>query len=224
MLRTLFFSVILGAITLVVLRNIAATRSLSSMGSWTSPFALWHSRAQVVPLGSSTFTPSLDTLSLAVLLNSPAENEGFTLALFSQPREDGSGTDVFAIDAVGHTLLVAERDATGIFGLVKEVAKLPPTGAFRNTWIVKRPMTSQPIHRFFIFSDMLGSNPHEVSVQGFTKESTELKHPVEGIEELPPSLWELTGLVLEVREGIADGASRDEVSLKKVRDVVGSLF
>ncbi|KAG6833419.1 hypothetical protein H0H87_007404 [Tephrocybe sp. NHM501043] len=224
MLRTLFISVTLSALTLVLFRKIAATYSMST-SSWSSSFASWHTRAQGISHAAlSTFIPSRDTLSLAVLLNAPAENEGFTLALFSQSKEDGSGSHVFAVDALGNTLLMAEKDASGILSLAKEASSLPQTETFRNTWVVKRPTTSLPIHRLFIFNEASGNNPHEISVQGFTKETKELKRPIQGNEELPQVLWELVGLVLEAREGVGLGASRNEVSLKKVREVVASLF
>ncbi|KAG6890141.1 hypothetical protein C0995_011434 [Termitomyces sp. Mi166 len=196
-----------------------------STSSWSSTLTSWHSRSQslsqtIIP----TFTPSFDTLSLAVLLNAPAENSGFTLALFSQPTEDGSGTRVVAVDALGHELVVADQDATGILELARKALSLPPTGGFRNTWIVRHPTTSQPIHRLFIFPEQPGSNPYQISVQGFTKDSRALQRPVQGIDELPEVLWELVGLVLEAREGANLGTSRDEVSLGKVRDIVDPLF
>lgn len=160
----------------------------------------------------------------AVLLNTPAENDGFTLAFFSQPKEHGSGTRVIAVDALGHVLVVADQDAAGILELAKEALALPPTGHFRNTWVVKRPTTSQPIHRLFIFPDRAGNSPYQISVQGFTKETRTLLRPVQGIDELPEVLWELAGLILEAREGASMEATKDEVSLGKVRDVVASLF
>ncbi|KAG6889322.1 hypothetical protein C0992_005648 [Termitomyces sp. T32_za158] len=193
--------------------------------SWSSPFASWYNRAQPLSQAiNSAFVPSFDTLSLAVLLNAPVENDGFTLAFFSQLKEDGSGTRVIAVDALGNALLVADQDATGILELAKQALELPPTEGFRNTWVVKRPMTSQPIHRLFIFSDRAEDSPYQISVQGFTKETRTLQRPVQGLDELPEVLWELVGLVLEAREGASLGATRDEVSLGRVRDVVASLF
>ncbi|KAG6900243.1 hypothetical protein C0993_000884 [Termitomyces sp. T159_Od127] len=193
--------------------------------SWNSPFASWYNRAQSVSQAIiPTFTPSFDTLLLAVLLNAPAENDGFTLALFSRLNEDGPGTRVFAVDALGHVLVVADQDAVGILELAKKALALPPTGGFRNTWVVKRPTTSQPIHRLFIFPDQAGDSPYQISVQGFTKEARTLQRPVQGIDELPEVLWELVGLVLEARQCVSVEAARDEISLGKVRDAVISLF
>jgi hypothetical protein len=59
-------------------------------------------------------------------------------------------------------------------------------------------------------------------VQGFSKETRDLKTPVGRFQELPDSLWILTGLVLEAREEVDE--RRDDVVLGKVRQIVQDLF
>ncbi|GLB44494.1 hypothetical protein LshimejAT787_1701210 [Lyophyllum shimeji] len=230
MLPTLCFATVLGAATLFYYHNSTGVPTLTTnmdTQSWSSAFASWHSRALLRPHPSPhAFTPTRDALQLAVLLNAPVEHEGITLALFSQATEDGSGGETVAVDALGRVLIVTERDAAGMLGLAEEVLALPPTGAFRNTWFIKHPYTSQPIDRLFIPSSGSAADLHQVSVQGFSKKTRELKTPVEGIIELPRTLWELAGLVLEAREdaGHPGDERRDEVVLGKVREVVRELF
>ncbi|KAG5651910.1 hypothetical protein H0H81_006961 [Sphagnurus paluster] len=189
--------------------------------SWSSPFASWHNRALLTPHPSPhAFNPTRDSLQLAVLLNAPIEHEGISLALFKDPTV----TQIVAVDSLGRVLLVSEKDAVGILELARGALALPDTGAFRNTWAIKQPATSQPIHRIFIPSASGTDQLHEISVQGFSKEIRELREPVQDIQELPPVLWELTGLLLEARDGAVYGAERDEVVLGKVREAVGGLF
>jgi hypothetical protein len=172
------------------------------------------------------FTPTAESLLLAVLLNAQAEHEGMTLAVFSQP-EGGA----VAVDALGRVLSVADKDSAGILDLARKALDLPETGTFRNTWIIKHAATSQPIDRIFIpsrsaTSSDLATLDHlkQVSVQGFSKNTRELKTPLDGITDLPDTLWELAGLVLEAKEDSGDRERRDQVVLGKVRAVVGNLF
>jgi len=64
----------------------------------------------------------------------------------------------------------------------------------------------------------------QISVQGFSKTTKELKDPIKGRHELPNELWELTGLLLEAREGAGQGVRRDDLVLDKVRSIVNPLF
>lgn len=199
----------------------------SSRSEWSSPFSSWHSRALATPHPSPrTFTPTSESLLLAVLLNAQAENQGMTLALFSQP-EGG----IVAVDVLGRVLYVTAKDSTGILDLARKTLDLPDTGKFRNTWVIKHDRTSQPIDRIFIPSRPSTPSDSEtldhlkqVSVQGFSKDTRDLADPLDGITELPDSLWELAGLVLEAKEGSGDRERRDQVVLGKVRAVVGNLF
>ncbi|KAG5645135.1 hypothetical protein DXG03_006852 [Asterophora parasitica] len=197
-----------------------------STQSWSSPFATWHARALQTPHPNPhSFTPTRDNLRFALLLNAQAEHEGISLALFSQSKDNGEGSETVAVDALGRVLVVPEKDTAGILGLAQQALKLPQTGAFRNTWVIRRPTTSQPIDRLFILpASGSSAAPHEVSVQGFSKETRELVEPVDDIKELPSVLWELAGLVLEARDGAVYGERRDEIVLGKVREVFAGLF
>ncbi|KAF9458497.1 hypothetical protein BDZ94DRAFT_1313192 [Collybia nuda] len=201
----------------------------SANAEWSSPFAAWHSRALETPLPNPhEFTPTASSLLLAVLLNSQGENEGMTLALFSKPGPDGG---VVAVDTLGRVLHVPTKDSSGILGLSKDVLALPDTGAFRNTWVIKHDRTSQPIDRIFIPSRLASegdlktlAHMKQVSVQGFSKVTRELKEGVEGSTELPDKLWELAGLVREAREDGWEPERRDGVVLGRVREVLSGLF
>ena len=188
---------------------------------WSSPFASWHTRALRTPHPSPhTFHSTRQSLLLAVLLNSPVEHEGISLTLYSD-SEKGE-TETVAVDARGQILYVSEQDAAGILDLAKKTLELPQSESWRNTWVVEQPTTSQPIHRMFIRSRDKDKNLKEVSVQGFSKEARALKTPVGSFQELPDSLWELVGLVLEAREGSLE--DKDDVVLGKVREIVKDLF
>jgi hypothetical protein len=205
--------------------------------TWSSQYEGWHSRALSNPHPDpSSFTPSRSSLRFAVLRNAPVEPEGISLAFFNPPSS-GSISDegLYAVDAQGRALIVSPTDARGILDLATRVSELPETGAFRNTWVISQDRTSQPIDRLFVpksssyssESGLLDAGYQEVSVQGFSKEKRELKTPVDGIEELPESLWELTGLVLEARTDAGntpDDERRNGEVLGKVRDVLGGLF
>ncbi|KAJ7660065.1 hypothetical protein B0H17DRAFT_954264 [Mycena rosella] len=178
--------------------------------SWTSRYEDWHSRTTAHPSPSS-FTPTLASLSLAVLRNTAVEPEGFTLALFD------AGDDKVAIDAMGRVLLVSDPDYAGVIDLARRVAvELPETGRFRNTWVLKHAATSQPIDRLLVVVD---GRLKETSVQGFVKGKTELKIPVGDIGELPDVLGEVAGLALEGRTGYSRG-SGDSAIVQKVKDIL----
>ncbi|KAF8224480.1 hypothetical protein L208DRAFT_1201950, partial [Tricholoma matsutake] len=187
---------------------------------WSSPFASWHARALSTPHPSPhTFTPTRQSLLLVVLLNSPVEHEGISLTLYSDNADKGA---TVAIDAYGRVLLVSEKDAAGILALTRKTLELPKSELWRNTWVVQQQTTSQAIHRLFIQSPDPDKHLEEVGVQGFSKETRQLKTPVEGFQILPDSLWGVTGLVLEAREG--GDEARDDVVLRKVREIVNDLF
>jgi hypothetical protein len=157
-------------------------------------------------------------LLLAVLLNAPVEHEGITLTLYSDTEKG----EIVAVDASGRVLLVSDKDAAGILSLAENTLELPDSEQWRNIWVVKRPTTSQPVHRLFIQSQDPDKHLKSVGVQGFSKETRDLKTPVGRFQELPDSLWILTGLVLEAREEVDE--RRDDVVLGKVRQIVQDLF
>lgn len=183
---------------------------------WSSPHAHWLSRSAPHP-DPHSFTPTLPTVLLAVLRNAPTDPEGFTLAIFDSPSQQ-----LTVVDASGHVRLIerSHTDAQALLDLASSTAELPDTGTWRNTWVVKQERTSQPIDRIFALKE---GTLKETSVQGFDKTKRTLRDPVGDVEELPAVLWELTGLVLEGREGYVKG-EEDQVVLGKVRKVLEGLW
>lgn len=161
--------------------------------SWHSDFAGWRSRSQPHP-SPTAFNPTRDALVFGALRNAPAQPDGFTLALF---------TPNIAVDAMGRALVLGADDFAGLNALAKETLDLPETGSFRNTWRVKQMRTSQPIDRLFVSTS--GNALREVSVRGYDKEKRDLSVPVTEHTQLPDTLWELFGLIVESREDYEQG-------------------
>jgi hypothetical protein len=113
---------------------------------------------------------------------------------------------------MGNMIVLTDKDFDGITSLLSRVLELPDTGTFRNTWRLNHAATSQPIHRMLI-----GEELKETSVQGFVKGKTDLKEPP---GELPAVLSELTGLLLEGRDGYQRG-QEDKAIVQKMKDLVG---
>ncbi|KAJ7057822.1 hypothetical protein C8F01DRAFT_324353 [Mycena amicta] len=175
------------------------------------PYANWHARATPHP-DPTTFTPTRAALALIVLRNTPVEPEGFTLALFDLPHEK------VAVNALGNVLCVKEDDFQGIIALAARVSReLPPTGRFRNTWVVKHIATSQPIERLLVSIDH--GKLVETSVQGFSKDNKTLQIPVGDITELPDVLSETVGVVMEARDGYSR-IKADKGMVTKVQEIV----
>ena len=187
----------------------------------------WHSRALQTPHPDPhSFTPTPESLILTVLLNALAEPEGITVAFFADPPTER----IIAVDALGRVSYVGSPDFDGILSLAVRALALPDTGTWKNSWAIKHPVTCQPNHRIFIspyvqvsivrsLSDM-----KQISVYGFSNATKVLAYPVNGYRELPHELWELTGLLLEAREGVGSGERRDDLVLDKVRSVVKPFF
>jgi len=192
--------------------------------TWSSPYSGWRTRAGKYP-NSQSYIPHRGDLKLAVIRNAPADSEGFTLALFSNP----AGAERVAVDASGGVFVLTAHDFDGILGLAQRTLSLPKPNNFRETWVVKHERTSQPIDRILVAHVDLPSQPledyreeyTETSVQGFDKRKRELERAVDKISELPPELWELTGVVLEARNS---GGEEDEGVLKRVRNILGNVF
>ncbi|PPR01951.1 hypothetical protein CVT24_011101 [Panaeolus cyanescens] len=192
----------------------------SNYGLGTSPFAGYLERAQPFP-NPHGFEPQRSDLRLAVLRNAPVEPEGFTLALFANR---------VAVDHNGHVFTLMEEDFDGILDLATVTSSLPQTGNFRNQWRIKQDRTSFPIDRILvpksILGDQLAQNYEEeydeVSVYGFDKNRRELQEPVEGLNELPAPLFELTGLALEARS--KKGEEKDQLVLDKIKAILANAF
>lgn len=193
--------------------------------TWSSPYSEWRTRAEKYP-NSQSYIPHRGDLKLAVVRNAPADSEGFTLALFSNP----AGAERVAVDASGGVFVLAAHDFDGILGLAQRTLSLPKPNNFRETWVVKHERTSQPIDRILVAHVDLPSQPledyreeyTETSVQGFDERKRELERAIDKIWELPLELWELTGVVLEARA--SGGEEEDEGLLKRVRSVLGNVF
>jgi hypothetical protein len=217
MLRTVFICALLFVSSVYLYNNgpalphlLAPFDIMTSTIQWSSDYADWQKRAQPHS-DPGAFTPTKDGLVLAVLRNAPVEHFGFTLAVFD--GGDVQAGNKIAVNAKGDVLVLSPEDFDGLKRLAGEVAALPDTGNFRNTWKVKALTTSQPIDRIFVKTE--SEELKEVSVQGFSKTQNELKSP-EGT--LPGVLSELTGLVLEAREGVQVG--QDTPLILRIKDVI----
>lgn len=213
MIRTFAFCTLFGVTTLYFLYNnmasspsTAATVNERAAAPWTSKFAQWHSRSTPHPSPSKTIPNlTLKNLEFIILRNAQVETEGFTLAVFK---------DKNAVSASGKLLVLQEADYDGLVSLSKKITELPAAGGFRNTWRVQQPRTSQPIDRILI-----GESLAETGVQGFSKETRELKASVGENTELPDALFEFVGLILEARDGFVRGEEGELV--QKMKDLVG---
>lgn len=192
----------------------------SALAQWTSSLSGFLDRATPYT-NVATFQPARSALELVVLRNAQADIDGFTLAFYSS---DGTtSSDTFAVDAAGSIHVLQSQDASQILALAQDVAALPDTGEFRNTWFLKSPITSRPIERILVPKATLSSTPaadyntefDETSVYGFNYVEKELEQPTNGFTSLPVALWELTGLVLQARNDNGAILNQDVVDLVK---------
>lgn len=189
-----------------------STFMASTLGSYDtsaapSEFAGWRARATALP-DPASFKMTSDKLAFAALFNAPVDQEGFTLALFAP--------DV-AVDANGALLRLEADDFNGLAALARAADALPDTGAFRNQWRVRQPITSRPIDRILVKSE---SGVRETSVYGWAKGSTQLDKPVGTTDTLPRPLYELVELVREAREGHQRGGE-DKAVIDRVKTLLG---
>ncbi|KAI0636831.1 hypothetical protein C8Q77DRAFT_1094818 [Trametes polyzona] len=184
----------------VLERMSSASASASATG--------WHARAQPHP-DRAAFAPTRDKLVFAVLLNAPADPEGFTLALF---RPD------VAVDARGRVLQVKSNDFATLADLAEQTTRLPETGSFMNAWRVAHDRTSMPIDRLFV--PVSGGDIKETSVQGWHPEKKLLKDAVADYQELPPVLHELFGYIQEGREGYERGHEENKELIAQIKALV----
>lgn len=193
--------------------------SLKSAMSYTSASGYLR-RATPYP-NPHSYTANRAALKFLVLRNGMVEHDGFTLAIFE---------DRVAIDAKGTTSTLTQPDYDTIIRLAEATSALPSTGDFRNQWRVNHEITGLPIERILYPRSSLSRTPAEnyedeyaeTSVYGFDKTLTKLEEPTNGYEDLPRPLFELTGLVLEAREG--EEGERDNLVLQRVKDVLGNVF
>ena len=175
-----------------------------------STVADWRDRAERIR-NPESWQPERKDLVFAVIRNAQVEHRALTLALFHPD---------IGVDASGNVLALKEDDFSTLSSLASQTNELPQTGNFRNTWIIRRPITNQPIERLIIPTGE--SEAAQTSVQGYNNQGEfELKRPVGDITVLPPLLQDLFGLILKARADY-DPQRRKEAILKKVLDVVGS--
>jgi hypothetical protein len=169
----------------------------------------WRDRAERIR-NPESWQPERKDLVFAVVRNAQVEHHALTFALF--------GPNI-GVDASGNVLALKEDDFSILSSLASQTLELPETGNFRNTWIIRRPTTCQPIERLLVSTSE--SEVAETSVQGYNNEGEfELERPVGDITVLPPLLQDLFGSILKARADY-DRRHRDEVVLKKILDVVG---
>ncbi|KAH9901070.1 hypothetical protein C8Q73DRAFT_229568 [Cubamyces lactineus] len=168
----------------------------------------WHARARPHPSGAA-FVPARDNLVFAVLLNAPADPEGFTVALF---RPD------VAVDARGQVLQVQPDDFAALADLAEQATRLPETGSFMNAWRVAHDRTDRKIDR--LFAPTSRGEIKQTSVQGWHPEKKHLKTPVAEYTELPLSLHELFGYIQEGREGYQRGHEENRELIAKIKALV----
>ncbi|KAJ8462344.1 hypothetical protein ONZ51_g10956 [Trametes cubensis] len=168
----------------------------------------WHARARPHP-SSADFVPARDNLVFAVLLNAPADPEGFTVALF---RPD------VAVNARGQVLQVQSDDFTALADLAEQVIRLPETGSFMNAWRVAHDRTDRKIDRLFVPTS--SGEIKQTSVQGWHPERKHLKTPVAEYTELPPPLYELFGYIQEGRDGYQRGHEDNKDLIAKIKALV----
>lgn len=168
----------------------------------------WRDRAERVQ-NPESWKPERKDLVFAVIINSQVEHHDLTLALF-HPN--------IGVDASGNVLALREDDFSTFSRLAAETLGLPQTDNYRNTWILERTTTCQPIERLLVPTS--GSELKETSVQGYNNRGGfDLTHTVGDITVLPQLLQDLFGLILKARNGY-DRKHRNDAVLKKVLDVV----
>ncbi|KAH8832562.1 hypothetical protein DL96DRAFT_1551713 [Flagelloscypha sp. PMI_526] len=190
----------------------------TTAGEWKSDHEGWFGRIPNPPQPDpESFFPKKEDLLLAVLRNSRVEPEGFTLAIFSSSTSD----EKLLVDAQGRLFKVPTSHIQGVLDLASTVsATFPKPNMFRNTWMIKSPMTGQPIERIIVPTSE--GRFDQTSVSGFKKERgarPELKEKVgDEYDTLPKELGELAGLVLEAREGYQNGQAG--VLVRRVIDLL----
>ncbi|ESK87057.1 hypothetical protein Moror_11938 [Moniliophthora roreri MCA 2997] len=175
----------------------------------------WHARALETPY-TDPFAPAAENLVFVALQNTPVTPEGFTLAIFKQETDNKN----IIVDAQGRTLLLSENDYSGLVTIALKTLDLPPTGNFRNMWVVDQPTTSQPIDRLLV-KDPDSGKLKQTSVQGWSETRRTLRQPVGDYTELPQVLVDLVGLVREAREGFVPGLGKpDPEMVTKVKAIL----
>ncbi|KAF8073397.1 hypothetical protein FPV67DRAFT_743164 [Lyophyllum atratum] len=237
--RTLLFSLICGFLALFFCHCFKLSTRPPPSPIWSSPFASWYNRSLLTPLADPhAFNPTQDKL-LFLAYYIAMMGEGTTLALFSPERLD-SGRPLshsISIDGHGRVLVVPANDTAGIMALVEKATALPRTSILGSGWSVKHDVTCMPNDILYIparrslptvttanTSKQERSAPFmgtTINVHAFRIHEKALQYPHQGFTELPDTLWELFGLIME-----ADADSReptDQVVLAKLKKLTEEL-
>lgn len=170
----------------------------------------WRERAERLQ-NPESWQPKRKDLVFAVIQGAQVEHFALTLALFG-PN--------LGVDASGNVFVLKDTDFSTLSSLASQTLELPKAGNFRNTWIIRRPTTLQPIERLLVSTSERGVV--ETGVQGYNDEGEyELEQPVGDITALPPLLQDLFGSILKARNGY-DPQSRDNAVLNKALNVLGN--
>ena len=180
-----------------------------------SPLTGWPLRATPHP-SRRTFTPSASSLQYGMIRSTPV-NPSQLVAAFFEPD--------FVVDAAGRVLKLSDGDARGINTLVQASVgdDIPKPGGFRNQWRVSHPRTSMPIHWLKVLNAPgKGGELQEVSVYGYSSETTELSKSVQGLLNLPDVLQETFGVLDEARTDNNGGEKNPELAEQAAEIVAGA--
>ncbi|KIY71396.1 hypothetical protein CYLTODRAFT_418933 [Cylindrobasidium torrendii FP15055 ss-10] len=207
-LKSILLFGILGSFSVYFLYHNPALLLSKTTSKKTTPHSVmsWKSRASTHP-EPSTFEPSLASLTLLAVRDTPVAQNVPTLSVYN---------DRTAITASGDVLVLSQEDYDQIVALAGSVHALPETGEFRNTWRVSHAMTSKPIDHVFLATD---NGLKEVGVYGYDKEKKELKKPVGDITHLPGEISEIMEVVLEGRVGYDKAQEKTEI-VEKVKAII----
>jgi len=178
------------------------------------PLTDWPLRATPHP-SRDVFTPTASSLQYGILRSTPVNSQ--LVAAFFEPD--------FAVDAAGRVLKLSEGDANGIGALVHAAVgeDVPKPGGFRNQWRVSHPRTSMPIHWLKVFNTPGKEGTlQEVSVYGYSSETTELSKSVQGLLNFPDTLQETFGVLDEARTTSNGGQGNTDLAQQVAEIVAGA--
>lgn len=176
------------------------------------PLPGWPHRATPHP-SRDTFTPTVTSLKYGITRSTPA-NPSQLVAAFFEPD--------FVVDAAGRVLKLSDGDVNGINTLVHASVSddVPKAGGFRNQWRIYHRRTSMAIHWLKVLNAPGNEGElQEVSVYGYSSETTELSDPVDGLLNFPDVLQETFGALDEARTSNSDGEGNPEL-VQQVTEII----
>jgi len=178
-----------------------------------SPLTGWTLRAIPHPSRHS-FAPTASALQYGIIRGTPV-NPTQLVAAFFKP-------DVM-VDAAGRVIKLSDGDARGINTLIQASVgdDIPKPGGFRNQWRISHPRSSMPIHWLKVLNAPgKGEELQEVSVYGYSKQTTALSKSVQGLLNLPDVLQETLGVLDEARTNNKHDGDEDRELAQQVAEVV----